>query len=74
MRPDSIPIVPVPVPDPLAGLSGNAPVVLRETAQKLRRLVDAGEAYARASLAISGWWPATGSSKKSRPGPNSVKN
>ncbi len=44
MRPDSIPIVPVPVPDPLAGLSGNAPVVLRETAQKVRRLVDANEA------------------------------
>ena len=44
MRPDSIPIVPVPVLDPLAGLSGNAPVVLREIAQKVRRLVDANEA------------------------------
>ena len=43
MKLDSIPIVPVPVPDLPAGLSGHAPVVLREIAQKLRRLADAGQ-------------------------------
>ncbi len=44
MKLDSIPIVSVPAPGLAAGLSGNAPVVLREIAQKVRRLVDAGEA------------------------------
>lgn len=44
MKLDRIPIVSVPAPGLAAGLSGNAPVVLREIAQKVRRLVDANEA------------------------------
>ena len=44
MKLDRIPVVSVPVPGRAAGLSGNAPVVLREIAQKVRRLVDANEA------------------------------
>ena len=44
MKLDHISIVSVPVLGLAAGLSGNAPIVLREIAQKVRRLVDAGEA------------------------------
>ena len=45
MKLDRIPIVSVPAPGRAAGLSGNAPVVLREIAQKVRRLVDANETH-----------------------------
>ncbi len=44
MKLESIPVVSAPAPGPSPGLSGNASVVLQEIAQKVRRLVDAGEA------------------------------
>ena len=44
MKLDAIPVVAVSAPGPHAALTGNAGVVLREIAEKVRLLVDAGEA------------------------------
>ncbi len=44
MKLDAIPVVAVSAPGPHAALTGNAGVVLREIAEKVRMLVDAGEA------------------------------
>ena len=44
MKLDAIPVVAVSAPGPHAALTGNAGVVLREIAERVRLLVDAGEA------------------------------
>jgi hydrogenase-1 operon protein HyaF len=43
MKPLTIPILPISVSSPLTALSGNAAVVLREIADRVRRLTDSGE-------------------------------